>query len=132
PSIPQTPIPDHISVLRTQLPRCRLLSRGMPAPDWIQQAIHVLDQAIPNLPTLHHGCDANARGIDGAVDIYKSTDGTFLQDDVNLGIYLYLRLTFTTQTSALLCWHADECLRYPSIMPVGLDHHQIIEERSTY
>ncbi|TBU60066.1 P-loop containing nucleoside triphosphate hydrolase protein [Dichomitus squalens] len=178
---PQTPVsftPDQINALRAQIHAFKLISRGMPVPEQIQQAIRVPNQAIPDLQTLLHGADVNARVIDSAVKIHKSTNGTpvngvvehppvaevtpappetikeeeieavdpeklpkgpLLEEDVNSGIYPYNAythpLTFLKcdpDVSSALWATKMQRLLVPSVMPVGLDPHQAIEERNAY
>ena len=179
PQAPQTPVsftPDQINALRAQIHAFKLISRGLPVPEQIQQAIRVPNQAIPDLQTLLHGSDVNARVIDSAVKIHKSANGTpvngvveqppaevaappepvkeeevevvdpekmpkgpFLEDDVNSGIYPYnaylhpfTHLKRDPNVSPALWATRMQRLLIPSIMPVGLDPHQIIEERNAY
>ncbi|OBZ80022.1 hypothetical protein A0H81_00160 [Grifola frondosa] len=120
PSASQTPVsftPDQINALRAQIHAFKLLSRGMPIPEPIQQAIRIPNQAVPDLEKLLHGADVNARVVDSAVKIHKGTEesavdgavvdgikaeeievvestedmpkGPFFEDDVNSGIYPY-------------------------------------------
>ncbi|TBU43114.1 SNF2 family N-terminal domain-containing protein [Dichomitus squalens] len=181
PQAPQTPVsftPDQINALRAQIHAFKLISRGMPVPEPIQQAIRVPNQAIPDIQTLLHGADVNARVIDSAVKIHKSTNGTpvngvvehppvaevtpappetikeeeieavdpeklpkgpLLEEDVNSGIYPYNAYThpFTflkrdPDVSPALWATKMQRLLVPSVMPVGLDPHQVIEERNAY
>ena len=181
PQAPQTPVsftPDQINALRAQIHAFKLISRGLPVPEQIQQAIRVPNQAIPDLQTLLHGPDVNARVIDSAVKIHKSANGTpvngvgvveqppaevaappepvkeeevevvdpekipkgpFLEDDVNSGIYPYnayihpfTHLKRDPNVGPTLWATRMQRLLVPSIMPVGLDPHQIIEERNAY
>ncbi|KAL7285940.1 LOW QUALITY PROTEIN: hypothetical protein ACG7TL_001055 [Trametes sanguinea] len=79
PPAPQTPVsftPDQINALRAQIHAYKLISRGLPVPESIQQAIRVPNQAVPDLQTLLHGPDVNARVVDSAVKIHKSANGT--------------------------------------------------------
>ncbi|PIL29895.1 hypothetical protein GSI_07805 [Ganoderma sinense ZZ0214-1] len=179
PQAPQTPVsftPDQINALRAQIHAFKLISRGLPVPEQIQQAIRVPNQAIPDLQTLLHGSDVNARVIDSAVKIHKSANGTpvngavepppaevaappepvkeeevevvdpekmpkgpFREDDVNSGIYPYnaylhpfTHLKRDPNVSPALWATRMQRLLVPSIMPVGLDPHQVIEERNAY
>ncbi|KAI0656799.1 SNF2 family N-terminal domain-containing protein [Cubamyces menziesii] len=178
PSAPQTPVsftPDQINALRAQIHAFKLISRGLPVPEPIQQAIRVPNQAVPDLQTLLQGPDVNARVVDSAVKIHKSANGTpvngvepptsasvppetvkdeeveittdpeklpkgpFLEDDVNSGIYPYnaylhpfTHLKRDPKVSPSMWATRMQRLLVPSIMPVGLDPHQIIEERNHY
>ncbi|CDO74808.1 hypothetical protein BN946_scf185001.g56 [Trametes cinnabarina] len=178
PPAPQTPVSfttDQINALRAQIHAYKLISRGLPVPESIQQAIRVPNQAVPDLQTLLHGPDVNARVVDSAVKIHKSANGTpvngvqhtpapsvppeivkdeeveimtdpeklpkgpFLEDDVNSGIYPYnaylhpfTHLKRDTKVDPSMWATRMQRLLVPSIMPAGLDPHQVIEERNHY
>ncbi|KAI0668688.1 SNF2 family N-terminal domain-containing protein [Trametes maxima] len=178
PSSPQTPVsftPDQINALRAQIHAFKLISRGLPVPDSLQQAIRVPNQAVPDLQTLLQGPDVNARVVDSAVKIHKSANGTpvngvehpvpagittevikdeeveittdpeklpkgpFLEDDVNSGIYPYnaylhpfSHLKRDPKASPSMWATRMQRLLVPSIMPVGLDPQQVVEERNHY
>ncbi|KAI0641156.1 SNF2 family N-terminal domain-containing protein [Trametes meyenii] len=178
PSAPQTPVsftPDQINALRAQIHAFKLISRGLPVPDSLQQAIRVPNQAVPDLQTLLQGPDVNARVVDSAVKIHKSANGTpvngvehsvsagvttevikdeeveittdpeklpkgpFLEDDVKSGIYPYnaylhpfSHLKRDPKASASMWATRMQRLLVPSIMPIGLDPHEMIEERNHY
>ncbi|EIW65238.1 uncharacterized protein TRAVEDRAFT_68776 [Trametes versicolor FP-101664 SS1] len=178
PSAPQTPVSftsDQINALRAQIHAFKLISRGLPVPESIQQAIRVPNQAVPDLQTLLHGADVNARVIDSAVKIHKSASGTpvngvehaisvgatteiikdeeieittdpdklpkgpFMEDDVNSGIYPYnaylhpfTHLKRDPKVSPSMWATRMQRLLVPSVMPIGLDPHQLIEERNHY
>ncbi|KAI8983220.1 SNF2 family N-terminal domain-containing protein [Trametes punicea] len=178
PSTPQTPVsftPDQVNALRAQIHAFKLITRGLPVPEPIQQAIRVPNQAVPDLQTLLHGPDVNARVVDRAVRIHKSASGTpvngvehppaasvppetmkdeeveittdpekipkgpFLEDDVNSGIYPYnaylhpfSHLKRDPKVSPSMWATRMQRLLVPSIMPAGLDPHQVIEERNHY
>ncbi|KAI0770991.1 SNF2 family N-terminal domain-containing protein [Trametes elegans] len=178
PSAPQTPVSftqDQINALRAQIHAFKLISRGLPVPDNIQQAIRVPNQAVPDLQTLLQGTDVNARVVDSAVKIHKSASGTpvnglehppsagiptelvkdeeieittdpeklpkgpFLEDDVNSGIYPYnaylhpfSHLKRDPKVNPAMWATRMQRLLVPSVMPAGLDPHQVIEERNHY
>lgn len=181
PPASQTPVsftPDQINALRAQIHAFKLISRGLPVPDPIQQAIRVPNQAVPDLQTLLQGSDVNARVVDSAVKIHKSTNGTpvngvelhstpevvpppeevkeeevvdmpidadkvpkgpFLEDNVDSGVYPYnaylhpfLHLKRDPNVNPAVWATRMQRLLIPSIMPVGLDPHQVIEERNAY
>lgn len=149
---------DQIGALRAQIHAFKLISRGVAVPPEIQQAIRVPNQAIPELEKLLGGQDAASRVVDSVVKIHKAGEGgvkgedaeepmdeedvpkgPFLEDNVDSGIYPYnayrhpftsLRYTpgmdvqkFSTKLQRLLV---------PSVMPAGLDAHQIINERDRF
>ncbi|KAI0735883.1 SNF2 family N-terminal domain-containing protein [Earliella scabrosa] len=180
PQAPPTPVsftPDQINALRAQIHAFKLISRGLPVSETIQQAIRVPNQAVPDLQTLLQGPDVNARVVDSAVKIHKSTNGTpvngvehatpevvppvevvkeeevvdmpidadkmpkgpFLEDNVDSGIYPYnaylhpfLHLKRDPNVNPAVWATRMQRLLIPSIMPAGLDPHQVIEERNAY
>ncbi|KAG5221318.1 SNF2-family ATP dependent chromatin remodeling factor snf [Salix suchowensis] len=116
PPTSQTPISftnDQINALRAQIHAFKLISRGLPVPDNVQQAIRVPNTAVPELEKLLQGPDVSSRIVDNAVKTAKGEPapelaiaikaeeqdpsinpadlpkGPFLEDDVNSGIYPY-------------------------------------------
>jgi ATP-dependent helicase STH1/SNF2 len=70
----QTPISftgDQISALRAQIHAFKLISRGLPVPEPVQQAIRVPNTAIPDLEKLLQGPDVPSRIVDAAVKVAK-------------------------------------------------------------
>lgn len=170
----QTPVSftqDQIGALRAQIHAFKLISRGMPIPEHIQQAIRVPNNAIPELEKLLQGPDVTSRIVDAGVKVakgeptpsasaiaviteetvkveeelaaaYDAADmpkGPFLEDDVNSGIYPYnaYRHPFThlkrnAETDATLFATRLQRLIVPTIMPSGLDAHQILNERDRF
>ncbi|KAJ6573921.1 SNF2-family ATP dependent chromatin remodeling factor snf21 [Mycena vulgaris] len=158
PATSQTPVsftPDQINALRAQIHAFKLISRGLPVPDNIQQALRVPNNAVPELEKLLQGTDVNGRVVDNAVraakgepaDDFKDEDidpadlpkGPFMEDDVNSGIYPYnaYRHPFThlkrpADVDPNLFATRLQRLIIPTIMPMGLDARQIIEERDRF
>lgn len=66
--------PEQINALRAQIHAFKLISRGLPLPEPVQQAIRVPNTAIPDLEKLLHGQDVNARVVDNTVKMVKGTD----------------------------------------------------------
>ncbi|KAH7926188.1 hypothetical protein BV22DRAFT_1033109 [Leucogyrophana mollusca] len=66
---------DQINALRAQIMAFKLISRGNPIPDHIQQAIRVQNTAIPDLEKIIQGPDVNARIVDSAVKVQKGAFG---------------------------------------------------------
>ncbi|GLB36607.1 putative snf2-ATP coupling, chromatin remodelling complex [Lyophyllum shimeji] len=172
PAPPQTPVsftPEQINALRAQIHAFKLLTRGLPVPESIQQAIRVPNTAIPDLEKLLQGPDVSSRIVDAAVKVakgeptasaiaavaeetvkaeedlaiaYNAADmpkGPFLEDNINSGIYPYnaYRHPFThlkrsAETDATLFATRLQRLLVPTIMPAGLDAHQILNERDRY
>ncbi|KII86364.1 hypothetical protein PLICRDRAFT_56081 [Plicaturopsis crispa FD-325 SS-3] len=154
----QTPVsftPDQINALRAQIHAFKLISRGLPVPEPVQQAIRVPNAAIPDLEKLLQGHDVSARIVDSAVksqrgvseaveslkgeDLENLPKGPFLEDDVNSGIYPYnayrhpfSHLKRPNDTDPALFATRLQRLLIPTIMPAGLDAHQIINERDRF
>jgi ATP-dependent helicase STH1/SNF2 len=170
----QTPVSftqDQINTLRAQIHAFKLISRGQPIPEHIQQAIRVPNTAIPDLEKTLQGADVPSRIVDAAVKVAKGEAGTsttavaapaegsvkaeeddstpidpadypkgpFFEDDVNSGIYPYnaYRHPFShlkrpgDMDPALFATRLQR-LMIPTIMPAGLDAHQIINERERF
>ncbi|KAJ8520347.1 hypothetical protein ONZ45_g2821 [Pleurotus djamor] len=163
----QTPVsftPDQINALRAQIHAFKLISRGLPVPENVQQAIRLPNAAVPELEKLLQGSDVTSRVIDNAVksakaepaselivDVVKTEDhdpainpadlpkGPFLEDDVNSGIYPYnayrhplTHLKRPTEGDPKLFSSRLQRLLIPTLMPPGLDAHQIINERERF
>ncbi|KAJ7674433.1 SNF2-family ATP dependent chromatin remodeling factor snf21 [Mycena rosella] len=147
--------PDQINALRAQIHAFKLISRGLPVPDNIQQALRVPNNAVPELEKLLQGTDVNGRVVDNAVraakgepmDDFKDEDidpadlpkGPFMEDDVNSGIYPYnaykhpfTHLKRPNDVDPKLFATRLQRLMIPTIMPMGLDARQIIEERDRF
>ncbi|KAI0079061.1 hypothetical protein K474DRAFT_1659535 [Panus rudis PR-1116 ss-1] len=184
PPPPTTFTPDQINALRAQIQAFKILQKGMPVPEHIQQAARITNQAIPAIERMLQVQDVNSRIVDSAVKVHQgassstsgpdvaeqqqqqsqpqaSTDpvtetlkaeqiealqniadmpkGPFLEDDVNSGIYPYnaylhpfTHLKRDPSKDAPLSNSRLQRLLVPSIMPSGLDPHQIIAERNRY
>ncbi|KAJ7171766.1 SNF2-family ATP dependent chromatin remodeling factor snf21 [Mycena crocata] len=155
PSTPVSFTPDQINALRAQIHAFKLISRGLPVPDNIQQALRVPNNAVPELEKLLQGTDVNGRVVDNAVratkgepvDDFKEEDidpadlpkGPFMEDDVNSGIYPYnafkhpfSHLKRPTDMDPKLFATRLQRLMIPTVMPTGLDARQIIEERDRF
>ncbi|KAG6841530.1 hypothetical protein C0991_009895 [Blastosporella zonata] len=170
----QTPVsftPDQINALRAQIHAFKCISRGIPIPESVQQAIRVPNTAIPDLEKLLQGPDVPSRVVTAAVNVakgeptpgavaiaaipeetakveeelamaYNAADmpkGPFLEDDTNSGIYPYnaychpfTHLKRSADTDATLFATRMQRLLVPTIMPSGLDAHQILSERDRY
>ncbi|KAF9066567.1 SNF2 family N-terminal domain-containing protein [Rhodocollybia butyracea] len=152
--------PDQINVLRAQIHAWKLLSRGLPLPDGLQQAVQLNNTAIPDLEKLLQPPDQTSRIVDSAVKVSKSPDvapkaeeqiailpispadmpkGPFLEDDINSGIYPYnsyrhpfSHLKRNAETDPALFATRLQRLLVPTIMPPGLDAQQILNERDRY
>ncbi|KIK70339.1 hypothetical protein GYMLUDRAFT_32342 [Collybiopsis luxurians FD-317 M1] len=152
--------PDQINVLRAQIHAFKLLSRGVPLPESLQQAVQLNNSAIPDLEKLLQPSDPSARIVDSAVKVSKSPDivpkteeqvvvlpinpadmpkGPFLEDDVNSGIYPYnsyrhpfSHLKRNADADPTLFATRLQRLLVPTLMPPGLDAQQILNERDRY
>jgi ATP-dependent helicase STH1/SNF2 len=174
PPASQTPISftnDQINALRSQIHAFKLISRGLPVPDHLQQSIRVPNTAIPDLEKMLHGPDVPSRIVDAAVKAAKGESSTpvlapslsndssikaedadttpidpadypkgpFLEDDVNSGIHPYNAYRhpfshlkrFAEADPSLFSTHLQRLI-IPTIMPAGLDAHQIINERERF
>ena len=168
PQSPPTPVsftPDQINNLRTQIHAFKLISRGLPVPDAVQNVIRNPHHTTPELEKLLQGQDATAaKLVDSAVKIHKATEGSsametsetmkveepdidpadlpkgpFLEDKVDSGIYPYnayvhpfTHLQRKPAEDAKLYHTRLQRLLVPSLMPAGLDPHQIIAERNRF
>jgi ATP-dependent helicase STH1/SNF2 len=173
-TVNQTPISftqDQITTLRAQIQAFKLLSRGMPLPESMQQAIRTQNTAISDLEKVAQPSSIPNKIVDAAVRSAKGeaslpatppvstgaddikaeeTDvapinpadlpkGPFVEDNVNSGIYPYnaFRHPFSHLKRAsdndppLLATRLQRLL-IPTIMPAGLDAHQILNERDRY
>ncbi|KAF8213753.1 SNF2 family N-terminal domain-containing protein [Mycena galopus ATCC 62051] len=154
-STPVSFTPDQVNALRAQIHAFKLITRNLPVPENIQQALRVPNNAVPELEKLLQGSDVNGRVVDNAVraakgepvDDFKDEDidpadmpkGPFMEDDVNSGIYPYnaYRHPFThlkrpADADPKLFATRLQRLVIPTIMPTGLDARQIIEERDRF
>ncbi|KAH7883996.1 SNF2 family N-terminal domain-containing protein [Phlebopus sp. FC_14] len=183
PSVPQPPAtpvsftPDQINALRAQILAFKLISRGAPVPENIQEAIRPQNTMFNDLEKMITPADVGARVVDAAVKMQKgilpstlpapgstgpaqvstgeshvkdedthphiSPDdlpkGPFMEEDTGSGVYPYnaFRLPFTHLTRpadvdpSLFATRLQRLL-IPSIMPPGLDVHQIINERDRF
>ena len=183
PQSPHTPVsftPDQINHLRTQIHAFKLLSRGVPIPESIQNVIRNPHHATPELERLLSSSDPTARIVDSVIKVQKSTEsagvdsspgtgsaestsaaggasptktalkiedsdmdasqlpkGPFLEDQTNSGIYPYNAYVhpfshFKSLKDPKMLHTRLQRLIVPSVMPGGLDPHQIIAERNRY
>ncbi|KZP18576.1 hypothetical protein FIBSPDRAFT_1046087, partial [Athelia psychrophila] len=158
----QTPVSftdSQIHALRSQIKAFKLISRGQPVPPTLRQEIRVPNQAIPELEKALAGQDAAARVVDGVVKIKKAEEdgaatgeeaadavneedipkGPFLEDEVNSGIYPhnafkhpFTNLRYTAGSDPKQFITKLQRLLVPSAMPLGIDAHQILNERDRF
>ncbi|KAH8103254.1 SNF2-family ATP dependent chromatin remodeling factor snf21 [Phellopilus nigrolimitatus] len=180
PPSPQSPVSfnqDQINALRVQIHAFKLIQRGYPVPEHIQQALLPQNGAIQDLEKFLQGPDVPARIVDAAVKINKAPSeqpeaatpgisgfeapadkalvkseerdtlidlpsGPFLEDNAHSGIYPYNAYTHPfahlkrpeNLTPAMASMWATRLQRLlvPSVMPAGLDPHQVIAERNRF
>ncbi|TCD61184.1 hypothetical protein EIP91_008809 [Steccherinum ochraceum] len=174
PPAPSTPVsftPDQIDALRAQIQSFKLISRGLPVPEYLQHASRFPTQAAPQLEKFLQNNDVNGRIVDSAVKVHKGAggeegatvlDGTvegvlkpeeidpsinmadmpkgpFMEDDAESGMYPYnaflhpfSHLKRDPSVNPALFATRLQRLLVPSIMPTGLDPHQIIAERNRF
>ncbi|KAJ3562092.1 hypothetical protein NP233_g9787 [Leucocoprinus birnbaumii] len=172
--VTQTPIsftPDQISALRAQIQAFKIIARGAPLSEAMQQAIRVQNTAIADLEKVTQPTTIPNKIVDAAVKTAKgepslpatpaaSTSaedvkaeeadvapinpadlpkGPFLEDNVNSGIYPYnaYRHPFShlkrhSENDPPMLATRLQRLLIPTIMPAGLDAHQILNERDRY
>lgn len=149
---------EQIGALRAQIHAFKLISRGVAVPPEVQQAIRVPNQAIPELEKLLGGQDPASRVVDGVVKIHKNGEsdvkgedadepmneedvpkGPFMEENIDSGIYPYnsyrhpfTSLRYTPGMDAQKFSTKLQRLLVPSVMPAGLDAHQIINERDRF
>ncbi|KAH6917669.1 SNF2-family ATP dependent chromatin remodeling factor snf21 [Coprinopsis sp. MPI-PUGE-AT-0042] len=150
----QTPVsftPPQLNALRAQIQAFKLLTRGMPVPEHLQQSMKVPSNAIPELENVLQGPDVPSRIVDAAVKVSKADtpstsaveevkaeeqdtpdpdlpQGPFLERNIDSGIYPYNAYHMDPQLFATRL----QRLLIPTIMPAGLDAHQIINERERF
>ncbi|KAL1738723.1 hypothetical protein HDZ31DRAFT_50546, partial [Schizophyllum fasciatum] len=160
PTTPLTFTEDQVNVLKAQAAAFKYLSRGLPVPDQIQAAMRLPHNTLTDLQKLMTGQDVNTRIADSAVkatrgetvapeDAPKTEDpdinpadlpkGPFLEEDVNSGIYPYnsyrhpfSHLRRQKDADPTMFESRLQRLLVPTVMPTGLDAHQIIAERDAY
>jgi ATP-dependent helicase STH1/SNF2 len=155
-----------IDVVRAQIQAFKLISRGMPVPEHIQQATRLSTaQPVSDIEKLLQGQDTGSRVVDSAVKMQKGAEGTngvetvdvrvedpeppfnpadlpkgpFIEDDVNSGIHPYnaYRHPFShlkRPVTGDITLHMTRMQRLlvPTVMPAGLDAHQILNERDRF
>lgn len=152
---------DQISALKAQIQAFKYLKGNQPVPDHIQVAMKVPNSAIADLESTLQPPDTNGRIVDSAVKAVKGEPvvataevkeeefapidpsdlpkGPFLEDDTNSGIHPYnsyrhpfSHLKRPADTDPALFATRLQRLLIPTIMPAGLDAHQIVAERDRY
>jgi len=172
--VTQTPIsfaPDQVAALRAQIQAYKFITRNVPLPDSLLQAIRVQNSAISDLEKVAQPTTITNKIVDAAVQSAKGEaslpatpavsatpdevkveemdvasinpadlpKGPFLEDNANSGIYPYnaYRHPFThlkrhaENDPSMLATRLQRLL-IPTIMPAGLDAHQILNERDRY
>ena len=62
--------------MRAQIYAFKLITRGQPVPEHIQQAIRVPNNAVADLEKMLHGPDIPSRIVDAAVKVTKGESST--------------------------------------------------------
>lgn len=166
----QTPVSftqPQLNALRAQIQGFKMLTRGMPIPEHLQQAFRAPNNAISDLEKTLQPPDVPSRIVDAAVKVAKHEGsapptaltpapeepkhedpdvdpatlpkGPFLEDNVDSGIYPYnayrhpfSHLKRSPETDPKLFNTRLQRLMIPTIMPAGLDAHQILNERERF
>jgi ATP-dependent helicase STH1/SNF2 len=159
PSAPVSITPEQLNALRSQVHAYKLVSKGLPLPEHLQQALHAPQQAIQNLENTLHGANVDARIVDSAVKIHKNAEveaGNVKQEGIDLrsldlsqgptaedgnaaSIYPYNAyvhpFTYLRRAAdadpALFATRLQRLL-VPTVMPSGLDPHQVLAERNRF
>ncbi|KAF6765924.1 SNF2-family ATP dependent chromatin remodeling factor snf21 [Ephemerocybe angulata] len=167
---PQSFTNGQLDTLRNQIHAFKLLQRGQPVPEHLQQAIRVPSRAISDLEKTLQPPDVPSLIVDAAVKVAKHESsvpptvaavpapadepakveepdvdpatlpkGPFLEDNVDSGIYPYnayrhpfSHLKRPAETDPQLFATRLQRLLIPTIMPAGLDAHQVINERERF
>ncbi|KAI6127058.1 P-loop containing nucleoside triphosphate hydrolase protein [Pisolithus sp. B1] len=162
PTSPVSSTPDQINAFRTQIQAFELISRGRPILEHLQHAIRLNNNVVLEHEKIVTPTGVATRIVDAAVKTQEGTDlqvkhqdiqstphpnvspsdlpkGPFADDDPRLSIYPYnaFRMPFThltrpTDMDPSLFATRLQRLLIPSIMPPGLDVHQIINERDRF
>jgi ATP-dependent helicase STH1/SNF2 len=159
PTAPVLITPEQLNALRSQVHAYKLVSKGLPVPDHLQQALHAPQQAIQNLENTLQGANVDARIVDSAVKIHKNMEvesggvkqenadirsldwsrGPSAEDGNTASIYPYNAyvhpFTYLRRAADLdqsLFATRLQRLIVPTLMPSGLDPHQILAERNRF
>jgi ATP-dependent helicase STH1/SNF2 len=151
-----------MNALRSQVHAFKLVSRGLPVPENLQEAVHVPNQAIQNLENRLQGPNVDARIIDAAVKIHKNLEGTTesgvikQEADIdfnslnlppgptdadgnaasiypyNAYVHPFTYLKRAVDSDPALFATRLQRLIVPSVMPAGLDPYAILAERNRF
>ncbi|KAJ7859520.1 SNF2-family ATP dependent chromatin remodeling factor snf21 [Mycena olivaceomarginata] len=141
-SASQTPVsftPDQVNALRAQIHAFKLITRGVPVPENIQQAIRVPEKLLQGSNVVVDNAVWEAKGEPvggGDIDLPK---GPFMEDDVTSGIYPYnaykhpfIHLKQPAEVDPKRFATRLQRMIIPTIMPTGLDALHIVEERDRF
>jgi ATP-dependent helicase STH1/SNF2 len=162
PTQPVSITQDQMNALRSQVHAFKLVSRGLPVPDDLQDAVHVPNQAIQNLEARLQGPNVDARVIDSAVKIHKNGEGSAEAGTVkqegdidfsslnlrpgptdadgnaasiypyNAYVHPFTHLKRAVDADPALFATRLQRLIVPSVMPSGLDPYAILAERNRF
>ncbi|KAG1721939.1 uncharacterized protein EDB91DRAFT_1064166 [Suillus paluster] len=108
---------EQMAALRAQIMAFKLVSRGSPIPDHLQHAIRVHNTAVPDLEKLLQGPDVSSHAVSSGVYPYNAFKMPFIH------------LERPPNVDPTMVATRLQRLLIPSIMPAGLDVHQVINER---
>ena len=153
---PQPPVAftnNQINALRAQIAAFKYISRGIPVPEILQEAIHPDAPLAADQDAAAATADPSARVADAAVRVHKGLEekdennedvnmeepsGPFIEDDTASAIYPYNAFThpftYLKQPNPTRDVYETKLQRLllPSVMPAGLDPHQILAERNRF
>lgn len=136
--------------LKAQIQAFKFISRGVAIPEALQQALRRPSQAIQNIENTLQGTSADARLVDSTVKIQKNAEAgvkeeqedlkaVFADDLTDSAIYPYnayihpfTHLRRAADADPVLFATRLQRLIVPTVMPSGLDPHQILAERERF
>ncbi|KZV83895.1 hypothetical protein EXIGLDRAFT_742051 [Exidia glandulosa HHB12029] len=141
--------PNQLFALRSQIQAFKLIQRGVPIPDVLQEAIHPEGSLANDAHTSDPVVDAAVRVHKGLEDGASAEEvkleetgpvppGPYIEDDTSSSVYPYNAFThpfsyLAQPNPSREVWATKmQRLLLPSIMPPGLDPHQILAERNRF
>ncbi|KAF8575918.1 hypothetical protein K439DRAFT_1640966 [Ramaria rubella] len=131
---------EQLTALRAQIHAFKLITKGLPVPDNVQQAIVFAPQSRSEPQ------DVDTRDLSRATSVRKTPEraspiqvdegpipeGPYLEDDTTSLVYPYNAFTHPFSILRNASASKQHRLVIPSIMPSGLDPHEIIAERNRF
>ena len=142
PSSPVSFSNEQLVALRAQIHAFKLISKGLPVPDDVQQAI-IFASARPQAESQN----VDTQSLSRATSVRKETpdesspiqvdegpipDGPYLEDDTSSIVYPYNAFTHPLSILRNASASKQHRLVVPAVMPSGLDPHEIIAERNRF